>query len=240
MDWREYQREVAAFFRSLGFEAEVDAAVQGARAKHKVDVWAVSTPYGFPIRWAVECKLWNRNIPKEKVLTHQKLIEDVGADRGFIVSEIGFQRGAHDAAKGSNTRLCSLDQLQKEARDFLIEAALVRLGTRATQTAMRLHALWETEHLRPGSWIARPKPGVWDHPSHLRKVGVCGAVEGGIRRAQAGLFPAIAGIGTDENPVLARDAESFVPTATATLDDLEKWLRDQEQVIEAVIEPDAG
>jgi hypothetical protein len=36
--WREYQEDVAAFFRSLGLEAETDVTLQGVRTSHDLDV----------------------------------------------------------------------------------------------------------------------------------------------------------------------------------------------------------
>jgi hypothetical protein len=44
-------------------------------------------------------------VPKEKVLALKSIVEDLGADRGIIVSEAGFQPGAEDAARGTNITL---------------------------------------------------------------------------------------------------------------------------------------
>ena len=38
MNWKEYQREVADLFISIGAQAETDTSVKGVRGKHKVDV----------------------------------------------------------------------------------------------------------------------------------------------------------------------------------------------------------
>lgn len=46
MRWRDYQEDVAEFFRELGCDAEVDAQVQGTRASHKVDVWVTFHRFG--------------------------------------------------------------------------------------------------------------------------------------------------------------------------------------------------
>lgn len=56
--WQAYQEGAARFFRSLGFDANVEAPVQGARAKHKVDVLVEFEHAGVRTRWAVECKYW--------------------------------------------------------------------------------------------------------------------------------------------------------------------------------------
>ena len=94
MDWKQYQEETAKFFRSLGCEAEVEAKVAGARAEHSIDVWVRFKRFGLESRWAIECKHWNSSVPKEKVLVLKSLVEDVGADRGILISAAGFQSGA--------------------------------------------------------------------------------------------------------------------------------------------------
>lgn len=66
--WREYQESAADFFRRLGFDAETDAKIEGARGKHNIDVIVTGSLHGIPFRWVVECKRWKTNIPKEKVL----------------------------------------------------------------------------------------------------------------------------------------------------------------------------
>ena len=38
--WTEYQEEAAAFFRSLGFDAQTNISVPGVRTTHDIDVLA--------------------------------------------------------------------------------------------------------------------------------------------------------------------------------------------------------
>ncbi len=115
-DWREYQVAVAQFFLSQGCSAEVDKSVAGIRATHKVDVLVTFVRNGVVCTWVVECKLWNTKVPKEKVLTLRSVVEDVGADRGILFSENGFQPGALDAARQSNlTLVTSLQEFESTA-----------------------------------------------------------------------------------------------------------------------------
>ncbi|WP_431605167.1 restriction endonuclease [Acinetobacter johnsonii] len=53
----------------------------------------------------IECKNWKTNIPKEKVLALRSIVEDIGAHRGFIVSNKGFQSGAALLHKHSKAKL---------------------------------------------------------------------------------------------------------------------------------------
>jgi hypothetical protein len=122
--WHTYQQEVAALFRSLGLNTEIEAVVEGARGTHKIDVWVRFSRFGVEMKWLVECKFWRRAVPKEKVLTLQQIAQDVGADRAFLFSELGFQSGAIQAAQLSNTTLTSLAELRDRAVQDLYEAQL--------------------------------------------------------------------------------------------------------------------
>jgi hypothetical protein len=119
MNWREYQEQAASFFRQLGLKANIEHPLKGARGVHKIDVFVSGELYGIEFSWVVECKAWKQNIPKEKVLALQSIVQDVGADRGYLLSEKGFQSGAIQVSRNSNIILTSIDHLSeitKEAR----------------------------------------------------------------------------------------------------------------------------
>jgi len=136
--WQQYQDDAAAFFRALGLVAEVEARMEGARGVHDVDVLVSGTIYGLSIRWVVECKHWSSNVPKEKVLALQSIVQDVGADRGILLSEVGFQSGAIRLSRNTNITLASLADLRGIARDVLAEEAVVGLHWRWSQAMKRL------------------------------------------------------------------------------------------------------
>jgi hypothetical protein len=93
-DWKDYQNKAADLFRELGCAVNTDCEIAGARGKHLIDVSAKFARFGLKQHWIVECKYWKRAIPKEKVLTFKAIVEDIGADRGILVSEAGHQAGA--------------------------------------------------------------------------------------------------------------------------------------------------
>lgn len=127
-NWREYQEEVAAFFRRQGCNAEVEKIVQGVRAKHEVDVHVTFHRSGINCTWLVECKLWKSKVSKEKVMALKSIVDDVGADRGIIVSEKGFQSGALDAVRDSNiTLVTSIEEFEKTASTISSEEQLIYL-----------------------------------------------------------------------------------------------------------------
>jgi hypothetical protein len=131
-DWKQYQEDTALLFRGLGFHSETDVILEGARGKHALDVLVKGSVYGIDFSWVIECKLWKSNVPKEKVLALLSIVQDVGADKGFLFSEIGFQAGAIRMAKKSNISLGSLadlrNEIQEEFLNLALEKQLVDLG----------------------------------------------------------------------------------------------------------------
>lgn len=135
-DWRHYQQETAAYFRDHGWSAEIEAKVRGVRAEHSIDVWVTFKRHGIECKWAIECKLWNNKIPKEKVLALKAIVDDVGADRGLIISEQGFQSGAYDAARNSNiTLISSLEDFKRTAKTELQSFSLIPTSNQLTSFA---------------------------------------------------------------------------------------------------------
>lgn len=115
-DWQKYQEETRDFFLSQGCKAETDVRIKGVRSYHNIDVFVTFQRYGITCRWIVECKLWARKVPKEKVEILKSIVNETGADRGLIISEEGFQSGAEDAAMNSNiTLVTSFAEFKKTA-----------------------------------------------------------------------------------------------------------------------------
>jgi restriction system protein len=111
-DWKQYQEDVASFFRSLGLEAETDVTVEGIRTRHDIDVLVKAHLVGFDVVWVVECKHWQTPISKLHVLGLRQIVTDIGADRGVLLCEVGFQSGAAEAAGLTNVHLSSLAEVR--------------------------------------------------------------------------------------------------------------------------------
>lgn len=114
-DWSEYQERTVEFFRSLGLDAQTNVNIEGVRTSHKVDVAIRIHHVGFDVLWLVECKHWNTRISKLHILALREIVHDVGADRGLLIAERGFQKGALEAARLTNVRATSLAELEVSA-----------------------------------------------------------------------------------------------------------------------------
>lgn len=120
----------------------MDAEVLGARTRHNVDVLVASSHAGFAVTWIVECKLWKTPVPKEKVFALRMIVDDVGADRGILMAEGGFQSGALEAATNANVMLTSLADLKQTLAPELGLAMLHSLRDRAASCRDRY---WEID-----------------------------------------------------------------------------------------------
>jgi hypothetical protein len=129
--WRDYQETTASFFRSLGLQARTDVSIQGVRTAHDIDVVVTSHHVGFEITWLVECKHWQTPVSKLHVLALRAIVTDIGADRGILLCEVGFQSGAIEAAQLTNVHVSSLDNLKGAARTEIIAMRLRELYDRA-------------------------------------------------------------------------------------------------------------
>jgi len=132
VDWKEYQEEAAGFFRSLGMSAAVDVTLQGVRTTHDIDVVVRSKHVGFELLWLVECKHWKSPVSKLHVLGLREIVTDLGADRGILLCEAGFQAGAIEAASLTNVHASSLATLSLETRKDVSAMRLRDIADRVT------------------------------------------------------------------------------------------------------------
>lgn len=230
VSWRSYQEEAARFFRELGCIVETDASIQGARARHAIDVWVRFARFGIQQAWVIECKLWERRIPKEKVLTIKSIVEDLGADRGILIAESGHQPGALAAASSTNITLTTLRDLRESAKVDLLSLGLSAIFERSARLKQRAHTLFDHESWsRDGLYgaTARPKPGI-DGNAVGRTIGAIAILQMGIEQGQLGNFPAPLRFDeSGEKVVHTQNLETFVTAAFSVLDELEEALSSQ-------------
>lgn len=78
--------------------------------EHQIDVYWEYEKDGVSHRVAIECKNYNKNVPKEKVCAFNGVIIDLDGVEGIMVSKKGYQTGAKEYA---NHYGISLKELRK-------------------------------------------------------------------------------------------------------------------------------
>ena len=201
------------FFRSLGFEAVVEKEISGARGKHKIDVFVTPCIQGLQLKWVVECKCWESNVTKEKVLALLSIVYDIGADRGFLLSEKGFQSGAIQSSHNSNIVLSSLADLKLVTKVALKEEETGKIYFRRKQVSDRLWQLHKnTGHEFSEYFVQMLKLDFLDH---------------GIDEALKGNFP-VSYSSDDETPKAANWSD-LMKRVNALLEETEQYAEQHEK-----------
>ena len=117
INWKELQCFVGQMFEECGFETEVSKVVDLVRGKKEIDVYTQDINSEYKPIILVECKFWNTPISQETIHSFRTVVSDFGANMGFIVSKKGFQSGSYEAAKNTNIRLVSLQDLESKYYD---------------------------------------------------------------------------------------------------------------------------
>jgi hypothetical protein len=189
--WKDYQEETAAYYRGLGLSAETDVTIEGVRSKHKIDVAVRGYRAGVEFLWVVECKYWNRAVSKDTVATLVAIVQDVGADRGLLLSRRGFQAGATALAQKSNITLTSLSELRANTADEYIEFQCELLSKRcqAARDFISARTIVRSDWSSPTSgsiWMSDP-PGLGYVSYEMQ--GRISMIEKPIRDAIKGKWP---------------------------------------------------
>ena len=181
-EWYQYQEEVADVFRELEFYVKTNETLQGTRTTHDVDVVVRSNHAGFDATWLIECKYWKRKVSKEQILTLRAVVDDIGAEKGFVSTENGFQSGALAAARNTNIELVSLGDLREIVGFEIGKAKLWSIFERANLCADRY---WELDKDHRIEQKLRPESGDFGYSGYM----VFRAVEFTARQALLRGFP---------------------------------------------------
>lgn len=111
--WQELQDFVGKMFRECNFDTHISKKVKLIRGSKEIDVYAQDTYSEHKPIILVECKHWHTLVKQETIHSFRTVVNDFGANIGFIVSKSGFQAGCYEAIKNTNIQLVSLEELQE-------------------------------------------------------------------------------------------------------------------------------
>jgi hypothetical protein len=185
--WKDYQEETAAYYRALGLSADTDVTIEGVRSEHKIDVAVRGYKAGVEFLWIVECKYWSRRVSKETVAALATIVQDVGADRGLLLSRRGFQPGATALAQKSNITLTSLVELRADTADEYAEFQCELLSKRCQAATDTITARTIVTHHSPNHLTFSDPPGCGYVSYEVR--GRISVIEQAIQAAVTGKWP---------------------------------------------------
>jgi hypothetical protein len=110
--WQSLQTEVGRILEECGFGVEIERKIQSARGVVELDVYAEEMVRGRKYAIVCECKHWKSRIPQTVVHGFRTVVQEVGANIGYIVSMEGFQSGAMAASDLTNLKLVTWKEFQ--------------------------------------------------------------------------------------------------------------------------------
>lgn len=115
--WEELEELIAAILTECGMLAKRQVTLSLPRGNVDVDVFAEERVDGIVHRTICECKFWKTNVPKEIVHAFRTVMHETGANRGHIISWVGFQSGAYEAAQATSIELVTFAEFQERYFD---------------------------------------------------------------------------------------------------------------------------
>lgn len=107
--WRIFESVVEQIFKKQYVNQQIRTAnnvkLQGKSTVHQIDVIAEIKLDMVVLRYIIDAKDWNTNIPKEKVANIITIRDDVGAHVAIIITRKGFQQGAIELARKNGVQL---------------------------------------------------------------------------------------------------------------------------------------
>src|SRR5260221_3151598 len=119
-DWRLYEKAVARIEESYdNCKVKRNHKIKGRRSdtERQIDVW-LEAEIGdkHPITVAIECRRYDRPVSIKDMDAFVGFLEDVGANKGVMISHSGYTEGASKRADGAGIELKTLTLA--EAEDF--------------------------------------------------------------------------------------------------------------------------
>jgi len=120
--WLELEKLVAKIFSVKGYFVKHNVKLTGrSGVKHQIDIYA---EYRAPLhtsRIIIECKAYDEPVSKDTVMKLIQEVEDLGADKGILITTSYFTPDAVSTAKGHNIDLWNGVKLRELLSEIKIE-----------------------------------------------------------------------------------------------------------------------
>jgi hypothetical protein len=119
MNWKEYEKETHEYFETKYPNATIKYNVKldgrKSKTKRQVDILIEEIVCGYMIRMAIECKNWSQPLDVADVGSFIYTLEDIGVDRGIMVSRSGYSEAAKNLSyehTNLNLHVLKFDELE--------------------------------------------------------------------------------------------------------------------------------
>jgi len=224
MDWKEFEKDTAEIFKDAGCKVEIGIKISGVRGDHDIDVYVTFEKFGIECIWVVECKNWNSNIPKEKVHALRDIVNDIGADRGVLISKQGFQSGAIKSARNSNITLTSLEDLKEYLKEEIEQKEIDFLEKLVLKLKYKILNLYSTKTTGANSFISSLPEGI-DGSKTLELGGKLSILEMGFTHIKIGQHKLPMRFDEEGNKIITTDSiPEFLALVKRQIVEVTSWL----------------
>lgn len=113
-DWQDLQDKVCIVLNQIGFEASTGKTIKTPRGQVEVDVYATD-PFSIDkIIYIIECKNWENKVPQTVIHSFTTVMQETGANVGYIISKLGFQKGAFNYTQNTSIKNFTFVQFQQK------------------------------------------------------------------------------------------------------------------------------
>ena len=142
---REVYRQLSAYYQTGFTKVQHNIKLKGrSGCEHQIDVYWEYKKDGIEHRVAIECKNYNKAVPKEKVCAFYGILVDLDDVEGIMISKKGFQKGAKQYAEHYGISLKEL-RTPNEGETVIGNIDL-RLHVEKTSMLFRVDEQWAEEH----------------------------------------------------------------------------------------------
>ncbi|MCF7353329.1 restriction endonuclease [Vibrio sp. CK2-1] len=121
MNWKDYEKDIYQQFKDMYPTAEItyDAKVRGrySKVERQVDILVEDYAAGESITIMVDAKFFGKNIDVKDVESFIGMMQDVGADKGLLITQKGYSKAAIARAHNDPSRIeldiLNFDELKK-------------------------------------------------------------------------------------------------------------------------------
>ncbi|MDH5763786.1 MAG: restriction endonuclease [Nitrospinota bacterium] len=127
-NWRDLQNKACQILFECGMDAKTEVLIDLVRGKANIDVVANDNRQAPPTRIFIECKHWTTSVSQEKAHAFRTIVQDAGANIGFIISSSSFQSGAYKAVEATNIKLMTWSEFQNHFYARWFKEMKVKVG----------------------------------------------------------------------------------------------------------------
>lgn len=126
--WQDLQNSTLKYLEEIGYSCELEKDLTTVRGNINIDVYAENIKNKPHTIIICECKQWNKSVSQDVVYSFRSILSDIGANYGFIISKLGFQKGAFDTAKNTNILLFTWNDFQDYFRINWIKSMTLKIS----------------------------------------------------------------------------------------------------------------